>query len=62
MAAIPVKCSQCDSSQVVKFGINRQGKQRDQCRNTPCPKHIFILHYSHKAYWPETAGRIIDMS
>lgn len=62
MAVIPIKCSLCDCSQVVKFGINRQKKQSYQCRNTQCAKNTSILNYSNKAYLPETVGRIIDMT
>jgi transposase-like protein len=62
MAVILVKCALCGSSQVVKFGVNCQEKQRYQCRNTQCTKNTFILNYKNKAYLPETAGRIIDMT
>lgn len=62
MALIDVKCPTCKSNQVVKFGLNRQGKQRYQCHNEYCPKDTFILDYENKGYLPEIKKQIIEMA
>ena len=62
MASIEVKCPTCESNQVVKFGLNRQGKQRYQCHNESCPRNTFILDYENKGYLPETKKQIIEMT
>ncbi len=62
MAIIEVTCPFCRSNHVVKFGINRQGKQRYQCcAETGCKK-TFILSYENKGYLPEIKEKIIDMA
>ena len=38
---------------VVKFGLNRQRKQRYQCKNETYSKNTFILSYVNKGYLPE---------
>lgn len=62
MALIEVICPTCKSSEVVKFGLNRQGKQRYQCRNKNCEKDTFILAYENKGYLPEIKKQIIEMT
>jgi len=62
MASTQVTCPHCQSKQVVKFGLNRQKKQRYQCRNRECSKDTFLLNYTHKGYLSETKTQIIDMT
>jgi len=62
MAVIEVLCPFCKSNRVVKFGVNRQGKQRYQCCAEPCCKKTFILAYENKGYLPEIKEKIIDMA
>src|SRR5260364_172378 len=58
MALTQVACTLCASQQIVRFGINRQKKQRYQYRNTKCSKNPFILVYSYMCYLPETKRAI----
>ena len=46
----------------MKFGKNRQGKQRYQCHAENCLKKTFILDYENKGYLPEIKKRIIEMT
>ncbi len=57
-----ILCLACKSNQVVKFGLNRQGKQRYQCQNERCAKDTFILEYENKGYLPEVKKQIIEMA
>ena len=62
VALIEVICPICQSNQVVKFGSNRQGKQRYQCHNECCPQNTFILDYENKGHLPEIKKQIIEMA
>lgn len=62
MASIEILCPACKSNQVVKFGWNRQGKQRYQCQHERCAKNTFILEYENKGYLPEVKQQIIEMA
>ena len=62
MAVIEVSCPLCRTQEVVKFGLNRQGKQRYQCRNESCSKNTFILAYENKGCLPEIKEQIIEMA
>lgn len=62
MALKEVLCPVCQSNQVVKFGLNRQGKQRYQCHNNRCVKDTFILDYENKGYLPEIKKQIVEMA
>jgi transposase-like protein len=62
VAVIEVICPTCKSNQVVKFGLNRQGKQRYQCHNESCMRNTFILDYENKGYLPEVKKQIIEMT
>jgi transposase-like protein len=62
MALIEVMCPTCESNQVVKFGVNKQGKQRYQCRNKHCKKDTFILDYENIGYLQEIKKQIIEMT
>ena len=62
MAVIEVICPTCKSNQVVKFGLNRQGKQRYQCQNVHCTRNTFILDYENRGYLPEVKKQIIEMT
>ena len=61
MAVIEVICPVCKSNRVVKFGVNRQGKQRYQCRAENCSQKTFILEYENKGYLPAIKEQIIEM-
>lgn len=62
MALTEVICPACKSNEVVKFGLNRQGKQRYQCHNANCKRNTFILDYFNKGYLVETKNQIIEMT
>src|SRR5260364_8447 len=62
MALTQVACPLCASQHVVRFGINRQKKQRYQYRNTECSKDPFILVYAHKGYLPQTQRAIVELT
>lgn len=47
---------------VVKFGLNRQGKQRYQCKNESCSKNTFILAYTNKGCMADVKEKIIEMA
>jgi transposase-like protein len=62
MVVVKVLCTECKSAKVVKFGKNRQGKQRYRCQNASCEKETFILEYKNKGYLPEVKKQIIEMT
>jgi transposase-like protein len=43
MAAMLVRCPQCDSDHVVKRGKTDMGKQRYLCQNDACSQRTFIV-------------------
>ena len=58
---IAVKCPHCQSTNVVKNGKSKQGKQRYRCRNTECLRSSFILNYTNYGYQPEVKQKIGKM-
>jgi len=62
MATLEVACPICRSLAVVKFGLNRQGKQRYRCKNELCSKDTFILDYTNKGYIIDIKNKIIEMA
>ena len=62
MALVAVYCPLCKAKTVVKFGLNRQGKQRYQCKNEGCSKNTFILAYKNKGCLPEVKEKIVEMA
>ena len=62
MALVEVVCPLCRTKKVVKFGLNRQGKQRYQCKNETCSKNTFILSYVNKGCLPEVKEKIVEMA
>ena len=58
---IAVKCPYCQSTNVVKNGKSKQGKQRYRCRNTECLRSSFILDYANHGYKPEVKQKISEM-
>ena len=59
---IAVTCPSCNSTDVIRNGTSRQGKQRYLCRNQECPRCTFILDYSHNGYKPEVKQKITEMA
>ena len=62
MALVKVICPLCRVKTVVKFGLNRQGKQKYQCKNEECSKNTFILDWENKGCLPEVKEKIVEMA
>jgi transposase-like protein len=62
MATIQVKCPSCNETQVIKYGVNKQGKQRYCCTNEECKKVTFILDYSNLGILETTKKQVIEMA
>lgn len=62
MVLEPVVCPSCGSSDVVKHGQSREGKQRYKCRNSECARCTFIRVYAYRGYLPEVKRQIADMA
>jgi len=62
MATIEVKCPKCNKTEVVKYGVNKQKKQRYLCKNQECEKETFILEYSDLGRQEDTKEKIIEMA
>lgn len=55
-------CPSCQSTDVVRNGKTRQGKQRYLCRNIECHRCTFIADYTHNGYKPEVKQTITEMA
>ena len=62
MILIPVKCPDCSSTDVVKYGKQANGEQRYRCNNSACERQIFLLNYDNKGYCPNVRKTILDMA
>ena len=62
MVVEPVCCPACQSSNVIKNGKSKEGKQRYRCRNQNCSRTSFILDYSYRGYLSEVKAQISDMA
>lgn len=62
MVKKPIRCPNCLSSDIVKYGETPDGKQRFLCKNKDCSRQTFILDYSYKGYLPEVKEQIIEMT
>ncbi len=62
MAVVEVRCPDCDSLNVVKYGKQPNGAQRFVCQNPPCKRRIFLLNYQAKPRPSETRQHIIDLA
>lgn len=59
---IAVKYPSCQSTNIVKNGKSRQGKQRYCCRNSECLRCTFILDYEHNGRDLEVKQKITEMA
>jgi IS1 family transposase/transposase-like protein len=62
MTSIEVKCPYCGSTEVIKFGKNKKGKQRYYCKNERCQRKVFLLEYEYEGWKPEINERIVSMA
>ena len=59
MACVKIKCVDCGSIEVIKFGKRPNGHQRYRCKS--CNK-TFQLEYTYKACEPGTKEKIVEMA
>ncbi len=62
MVLKPVQCTKCKSTDVIKFGLTHNKKQRYKCNNKNCACKTFILDYSNNGCLPEVKDDIVKMS
>jgi transposase-like protein len=53
-------CPHCQSTDVVRHGQTRQGKQRYRCREQCCAGRTFLLDYADAGQSPEVKRQIVD--
>lgn len=61
MTAVDVRCIECDSNEVVKFGKSGTGAQRYRCRVSECKKTFQLMH-RYKAYDQGVKDLIVNMA
>ena len=59
MVLIAVKCPDCGSTNVGKYGYGKKGQQRYKCKNNDCKTTIFQLEYHYNGCKPGIEGEII---
>jgi len=59
---IKLRCPDCNSTDVVRRGYTRSGKQRYLCNNSNCVRITFVTEYDYKGSLPETKETIIKMA
>ncbi|MEO5362168.1 MAG: IS1-like element transposase [Magnetococcus sp. DMHC-8] len=62
MAVVEVRCPDCDSLNVVRYGKQPNGAQRFVCQNPACQRRVFLLNYQARPRQPETRQQIIDLA
>jgi len=62
MAKIEVKCPNCESAQVIKYGKSSRGAQRYKCQKPECETTIFQLKYRNKGCESGVEQKIIKMA
>jgi transposase-like protein len=55
-------CPYCQSTDIVRHGTPRQGKQRYRCRACPGRGRTFLLAYAYAGQSPEIKRQIVDMA
>ena len=59
---IALTCPDCKSTDLLKNGKSKQGKQRYRCRNEECVRCTFILDYEHNGRDPQVKQKITEMA
>ena len=62
MVLIPVKCPDCQSVGVVKYGKQPNAEQRYRCNHSACDRKTFLLQSVNKGNQPGTKEKIIEMA
>ena len=55
-------CPYCQSTDIVRHGTTRHGKQRYRCRTYPDHGRTFLLAYAYAGQSPEIKRQIVDMA
>jgi transposase-like protein len=59
---IAVKCSHCQSEEVIRHGKSSNGKQRFRCLNAECPYQTFSLNLAYPGRKQEVKQQIVEMT
>jgi transposase-like protein len=62
MSVVIVRCPDCDSPKVGKYGFGKKGQQRYKCKNEKCTTKIFQLKYHNKGCERGIERKIIRMA
>ena len=62
MAVVDVRCPDCESLNVVKYGKQPNGTQRYICQHPACKRRIFLLDYHHKSANLALRQQIIELA
>jgi transposase-like protein len=62
MCVIIVRCPDCESLAIVKYGYGKKGQQRYKCKNKECRTTIFQLEYPKKGCERGIERKIIKMA
>src|SRR5512144_195268 len=62
MILMAIKCPNCNSIDVIKYGKQANGEQRYHCHNPACERKIFLLNYDYKGRRHEVKKKILDMA
>ena len=62
MCVIIVRCPDCDSVKIVKYGYGKKGQQRYKCKNEECSTTIFQLKYHNNGCKRGIERKIIRMA
>ena len=62
MAEAAVKCPQCQSEAVVKYGKASNGKARYRCQQRPKCGRTFVRSYAYPGCLPTVKQQIVEMT
>jgi len=62
MCVIIVRCADCDSVDIVKYGYGKKGQQRYKCKNKECKRTIFQVKNHNKGCERGVERKIIKMA
>ncbi len=58
---VPVRCPNCHSTNVIKYGKSSNGKQRYRCCNPNCLRVTFSLNLDYRGRDAEVKQKIVEM-
>ena len=62
MAVVEVRCPECGSQEVVRYGRQGNGEQRYRCNNVACRRRIFLLQYHNTGWMPQVKQQMVEMA